>query len=211
MKVIIYLILPSLLYSCSKGNEPRDTEPIIVNWHQNTVVKDTVLNTPIETAVLLEIKKIIDVENKKRCVVTPLVITNIDSIRTYLYIKETFQTNHIDSIEFYGSSKQNFKREWHLPMNSLLVLYYNSIKIAQMELTSLQDNWSSEGAEATFKPGGMAFIFENQLYLYSINTCGSYNNVLRLDSLIKHNAFVDNSFTRLHTKCGMVPFKKLVD
>jgi hypothetical protein len=66
--------------------------------------------------------------------------------------------------------------------------------------------------ESMFKPGGMAFEVGGQLVVYSVNTCGpGYRNLQRIDTLIHQNVFDGDPFIRLHSKCGMGPFKRLDD
>ena len=61
-----------------------------------------------------------------------------------------------------------------------------------------------------FKPGGISFEIDNQLAIYSVNTCGpGYRNLKRIDTLIKKAVFKDSAFIRLHAGCGMGPFKRI--
>jgi len=141
-----------------------------------------------------------------------ITISIRDSIRKFGYIVNTFPLEKIDSIEFYGIfNKQNFSPK-HLQMNSLLIVYFNNFKVSRNELDSLEVNYRKnfKATESMFKPGGITFEIDNQLAIYSINTCSpGYKNLQRIDTLINKTIFKESTFTRLHAGCGMGPFKRI--
>ena len=188
-------------------------------------VTETLLEEPARQepkARLLLLKELVYANlNKEKTFDDPvnsMTHTHADSISEYSYIVNLFPLEKIDSIEFYPNKHPQYKSR--LDMNRMLILYFNDKNTAKQELDSLDlkcrnlrnDNMigNFRAIESMFKPGGMAFEVGGQLVVYSVNTCGpGYRNLQRIDTLIHQNVFDGDPFIRLHSKCGMGPFKRL--
>jgi hypothetical protein len=185
------------------GSNPDDSVLI----HTNQPISDDL--TALRELVLNEYTKL---KHFSRNSVNSRIISDADSIRKFTYIVNMFPVEKIDSIEFYGIVNKQKVSPLRLRMNSLLILYFNDSKEAQLELDSLEFNYRKKfrATEGMFKPGGISFEIDNQLVVYSVNTCGpGYKNLQRIDTLVKKNVFKDKSFIRLHAGCGMGPFKRI--
>ena len=193
----------------------------------NLSVSEILLKEPAHEepkARLLGLKELVYKNLKKEKAfddpINSLTHTHSDSISEYSYIVNLFPLEKIDSIEFYPNHRPRSK--YLLDMNRMLILYFNDKNTAKQELDSLNLTWSNRrspdmaGAfsaiESMLKPGGMAFEIDGQLVVYSVNTCGpGYRNLQRIDTLIHQNVFDREPFIRLHSRCGMGPFKRLDD
>ena len=88
----------------------------------------------------------------------------------------------------------------------------NDEKLAKQQLDSLTQNYrrNFRSTETMFKGGGIAFALKNQLCIYPIETCASgMEGLLKIDSIISEEVFANQSFDRLHSSCGMGPFKRI--
>lgn len=218
------IILVVILTSCSQPDKKR-TSIGIDSVNQKATI-DTALN-PIDSTLidtnqflssdLVKLKKLVSdeyekIEYFKDKSVDSLIITNSDSIGKFDYIVNMFPLDKIDSIEFYAIFNKHKVSPYHLSMNSLLILYFNNKHTSQQERDSLEINYRKNfrATESMFKPGGISFEIDNQLVVYSVNTCGpGYKNLQRIDTLINNNVFEGNDFVRLHAGCGMGPFKRI--
>lgn len=212
-------ILILLLTSCSQPAK-KSTSATIDSVDKEVVI-DAILN-PNDSVVinpnqylysyLSKLKKLVSDEYSKNKSPDSLIFSNSDSIGKFAYIVDMFPLEKLDSIEFVGIFNKHKVSHKYLTMNSLLILYFNDRRTSQQELDSLEINYKKNfrATESMFKPGGIAFEIDNQLVVYSLNTCGpGYKNLQRIDALIKHNVFEGTSFSRLHAKCGMGPFKRI--
>jgi len=218
------LILVALFTSCSQTEKEntavksesfeQDIKADTVSNFNDSIIIDTNHN---ETSELSKLKKLvfdeynkIDYFNGKT--IDSLIISNSDSISKFDYIVNMFPVEKIDSIEFYGIFNKQKVSPRHLRMNSLLILYFNNYQTSKNELDSLEINYRKNfrATESMFKPGGISFEIENQLAVYSVNTCGpGYKDLQRIDRLINKSVFKNSAFIRLHAGCGMGPFKRI--
>lgn len=221
----LYFIIPiTVLVSCTETKKEKIT--LEVNSFEQKIARDTVSNPNDSILIdtnqyvsdnLAALKNLVvdestQLKHSSRQAVNSLIISNPDSIRKFAYIVNMFPIEKIDSIEFYGVFNKQKVSPIHLRMNSLLILYFKDARMAQLELDSLEVNYRKNfrATESMFKPGGMSFGVDNQLIVYSVNTCGpGYKNLQRIDSLIKKEVFKEKSFVRLHAGCGMGPFKRV--
>lgn len=218
------IILVTLFTSCSQTKKENTSvksgsveQDIVADTATN--LKDSLIiytnhNEPTRLSLLK--KLVIDEYNKIDYFIgkpiDSLIISNRDSISKFSYLENIFPIEKIDSIEFYGIFNKQKVSPRHLRMNSLLILYFNNYQISKNELDSLEINYRKNfrATENMFKPGGISFEIDNQIAIYSVNTCGpGYKNLQRIDTLINKTVFNGNAFTRLHAGCGMGPFKRI--
>jgi len=220
-----YFIILVLIFSgCTQIKEENSS--VITNSVEQEIETDTALNDNdnalIDTSQfqindLSKLKKLVideynRIESFNEKSVDSLIIANPDSIRKFNYLVNMFPLEKIDSIEFYGIINKQKVSPLHLRMNSLLIIYFNDFQTSKNEFDSLEINYRKNfrATESMFKPGGISFEIDNQLAVYSVNTCGpGYKNLQRIDTLINETVFKKNSFTRLHSGCGMGPFKRI--
>ncbi len=223
--VFLYMIiLVALFTSCSQTTKENTSEKIesvhqdieadtALNFKDSLIIK-TNHNEPSELSILK--KLVVDEYNKTDHFIgkpiDSLIISNRDSISKFGYLVNMFPVEKIDSIEFYGIFNKQKVSPKYLRMNSLLILYFNNYQTSKVELDSLEINYKKNfrSTESMFKPGGISFEIDNQLAIYSVNTCGpGYRNLKRIDTLINKAVFKDSAFIRLHAGCGMGPFKRI--
>ena len=217
------------LYACQspqqKENAPHTT---ITDPTQQTSLIDSLRETtpinrhprqkPIDFDAFKVLRKIIQEESnnyfKKPFDLVTTTITHPDSISAYQYLSLLFKTEAIESITFDGNINNHSSNKYFLPISSMLTLKFNQNEAAKKAMNQLNEYRAEDRRAITdiFKPGGMAFVLENQLCLYSVNTCSKgYKNVQRIDSIIFQNVFYNENFDRLHAGCGMGPFKRLAN
>lgn len=218
------IILVELFTSCSQTKKEntsvktesveQDIESDIASNFNDSLIIDTNHNEPSKLSKLK--KLVVDEYNKIDYFIgkpiDSLIISNPDSISKFGYLVNMFPVEKIDSIEFYGVFNKQKVSPYYLMMNSLLILYFNDYQTSQIELDSLELNYRKNfrATESMFKPGGISFEVDNQLAIYSVNTCGpGYKKLQRIDTLINQTVFKDSSFVRLHAGCGMGPFKRI--
>ena len=221
------LLFTLFFWGCSSP-ESDEASNISVDHSEidSSSVSETLLEEPAQEpkAILLRLKELVYANlNKEKAFGDPvnsMTHTHVDSISEYSYIVNLFKLEKIDSIEFYPNHRSRSK--YLLDMDRMLILYFNDNNTANQELDSLDlkcrnrrsDNMigNFRAIESMFKPGGMAFGIDGQLVVYSVNTCGpGYRSLQRIDTLIHQNVFDGEPFIRLHSGCGMGPFKRLDD
>ena len=229
-KLLLYapLLFTLFFWGCSSP-ESDEVSNISVDHSEidSSSVSEILLEEPAHEEPktrLLRLKELVYKNlNKEKAFDDPvnsLVYTHSDSISEYSFIVNLFPLEKIDSIEFYPNKHPRYKSR--LDMNRMLILYFNDKNTAKQELDSLDlkcRNWRSDNMignfraiESMFKPGGMAFGIDGQLVVYPVNTCGpGYRSLQRIDTLIHQNVFDGAPFIRLHSGCGMGPFKRLDD
>ena len=227
-KLLLYapLLFTIFFWGCSSP-ESDEVKNISVDHSEidSSSVSEILLEEPDheETKTpLLRLKELVYANlNKEKAFDDPvnsLIYSHSDSISEYSYIVNLFPLKKIDSIEFYPNKHPQYKSR----LDRMLILYFNEKNTAKQELDSLDLKCSNlrndnmignfRAIESMFKPGGMAFEIGGQLVVYSVNTCGpGYRNLQRIDTLIHQNVFDGDPFIRLHSKCGMGPFKRLDD
>ena len=213
MQNIIILLLPLVLLVACGHSDPdgpdsdnrvaseTETDTTIANYK----LFDTLSN---ETAVLPSIEILMQLAAERMYRTESIVVSDPQTIRTYEYISSSFDTDKIDSLEFYGSVSQYYQHKKRMPYRSMLFVYFNDAAIAENQLIQLQTNWENNfrGIESMFKAGGIGLTLNGQLCVYSIDACAAgYKNVLHVDSLIAEKVFNGKPFTRIHSKCGMGP------
>ncbi|NOQ74304.1 MAG: hypothetical protein GQ574_20005 [Crocinitomix sp.] len=144
---------------------------------------------------------------------TTIVISNPDSIQTYTYVTNLFPAAEIERLIFEGVYPLANNYKIYMRIGANLRIKFKKKNGANAALNRLNEYRSEDRRAIThiFKPGGMAFVLEDELCLYSINRCGGDQNIAAIDSIIFRNVFYSENFERLHTDCGMQPFKKLID
>jgi hypothetical protein len=210
MKNIVLLVFSLIVILGCNERISHHEKQIDLPLPNNGIVSNS--KDSIKKDLLFNIKKIVRSELKDK-VLDSVIVSNKDSIKPFQYITNIFSENELDSIEYFGQIGHNFKAHYHLPLNSLLILYFNNKKIAKQELDSLNLNWKTNfrETEAMVKAGGILFELDNQLCIYSINTCGpGYKKLLSIDSIISNKVFTNKPFHRLHSGCGMGPFKSVM-
>ena len=211
MKTVLGLFLLLIALACSpekensKGGQQSQNSQIPFPFKQKIVSK-----TPLKSK--LDLLKEMDAFSDER-----FVISNKDSIRTYKYLTSVFEPSKIDSIEFCGRIHKHTLKKRNSP-DVLLILYYNDSLKAKQTMNILEkeyrDRANFRAVEAVFKIGGMAFELNNQLCLISYHTCGgdgTFKSTRSLDSKISKRIFHDVLFDRLLSKCGMGPFKRIIE
>ncbi|MFT5823602.1 MAG: hypothetical protein ACI8ZM_004864 [Crocinitomix sp.] len=227
-----YHIFPALLLimffnSCDTNsipNEPAliDADTLPPNFNQSPKTVDSIIpnirTKPADFDAFAVLRKITQEERgpyyKGRKDYTSIEISNPDSIETFSYITNLFPAEDIDQLIYNGKYPLNKGSKIHMRIGALLSIKFkekNKENEALQRLYAYQPD-DQRAITDIYKPGGMAFILENQLCLYSVNTCsGGYKNLQRIDSIIFRYVFYNEDFERLHTICGMQPFKKLID
>lgn len=219
-KIIIYIILFLIVLSgCTNNTDNNqqqsiklETTPVVFD----SIIDDSVkqkLNADfsseeIEVNPILNFKSIVRRIRNNRSTYSA-VISNRDSIDRYPCITNMFNTQKLDSIEFFGSLGYYQNPKSYGRLESVLILYFNDEKLAKQELDSLNLNYKKNfrATETMFKGGGIAFELENQLCIYPISTCATgMKGLLKIDSIISEEVFTNKSFDRLHSSCGMGPF-----
>ena len=225
-KLLLYtpLLFTLFLWGCSSPESDEVTNSK-VDHHEmgSSSVSEILHKEPAHEETksrLLRLKELVYANlNKEKAFNDPvnsLVYSHSDSISEYSYIVNLFPLKTIDSIEFYPNKHPRYKSR----LDRLLILYFNNKSTAKQELDSLDlkcrnrrsDNMIGDfrAIESMFKPGGMAFEIDGQLVVYPVNTCGpGYISLQRIDTLIHQNVFDGDPFIRLHSGCGMGPFKRL--
>ena len=211
MKTVIILFFLVIGLACtpkkekSKGDKQSQTPQKMLPFQQKSLSK-----TPLKSK--LDLLKEMDAFSEER-----FVISNKDSIRTYKYLTSVFEPSKIDSIEFCGRIHKRTLKKRNSP-DVLLILYYNDSLKAKQTMNILEkeyrDGANFRAVEAIFKIGGMAFELNNQLCLISYHTCGgdgTFKSTRSLDSKISKRIFHDIPFDRLLSKCGMGPFKRIIE
>lgn len=213
---IIFLLLLVLLLACGPNESDRREENTI--GHSEAEADTTITSDTLKDSVIEETAALPSIELLKRFAVErmhkteSIVVSDPQTIRAYEYIASSFDTDKIDSLEFYGSVSRYYQNKRRMPFGSMLFVYYNEPAVAASQLNQLQTNWDTNfrGIESMFKAGGIGLTVNGQLCVYSIDACAAgYQNVLNVDSLIAQKVFHGEPFTRLHSKCGMGRFVRL--
>ena len=220
-KIICSLLFLTILSGC---NNEKDDNQQSIKIERTLVVLDTIIadsakqklqtdfsSEEIEAKPILNFKSIVRKIRNNRSM-DSAVISNRDSIDLYPCIANMFSTQKLDSIEFFGSLGYCENPGPHNRLESVLILYFNDEKLAKQQLDSLIQNYrrNFRSTETMFKGGGIAFALKNQLCIYPIETCASgMEDLLKIDSIISEEVFANQSFDRLHSSCGMGPFKRI--
>jgi hypothetical protein len=220
MKKTIHIILfLAILYGC---NNDTDNNKQSIKIETTPAVLDSIIDDSVkqkmnidfspgefEVDPILNFKSIVRGMRNNRTT-DSVVISNRDSIDLYPCITNMFNTQKLDSVEFFGPLRYYQNPRPNGRLGSVLILYFNDEKIAKQELSSLNLNYKKNfrATETMFKGGGIAFELDNQLCIYPISTCApGIEGLLRIDSIISAKVFANKSFSRLHSSCGMGPFK----
>ena len=214
--ILSILLLSIAVFGCNDPSEKKNNQPQREMSEIDAIVTAEIashrLSASKEVNKLEILKSIIQEKKTGNQNIDSVTIIQLDSIEKYLYIKNMFPINEIDSIEFYGPISRNYFNPRHLPLNTLLILYFNNQVLSNQELDSLNNNWkiNFRATEGMFKAGGIAFELNNQLCIYSVNTCGpGYKYLQKTDTLINKEVFNNEGYMRLHAGCGMSPFKRM--
>jgi hypothetical protein len=152
-ELVLTLFIIALICSCSSDNSMNQS---FTNKEITSVSKEVINNSesPKLVQIFTVLKELVksDLHHKRT---KSIVISDADSIASFLYIKNIFSEGSIDSIEFYGAFGKYYNSPTHQPGNSLLVLYLNNEKLANQELDSLNVNWEKNfrATEGMFKAG----------------------------------------------------------
>ncbi len=146
-----------------------------------------------------------------------LTLKNKEQFEQIRYLKNIFNVNKIDSVEFYGRDILGRRKERMIPMKSSMIIYSREQEFYSQAFDSLlqprlyaSSTKVFDSFEDMFKPGGIIFRIDNTLIIYSVNGCRTgYKNVLRIDSLIHKIVFSNREFYRLHSGCGVGRLKEV--
>ena len=145
-----------------------------------------------------------------------MTLKNKEQFEQIRYLKNIFDVNKIDSVEFYGRHILGRLIERMIPMESSMIIYSREREFYNQAFDSLlQPRLNSpstvfDSFEDMFKPGGVIFRIDNTLIIYSVNGCRTgYKNVLRIDRLIHKKVFNNREFYRLHSGCGVGRLKEV--
>jgi len=214
---IIILVLVSCQDNTIVNFEKKSSDTVVVdNAFEDTIsVPDSnLIDSIIQPAAISFSTKalVVLVNSRSQKSVSSLTIKNKDSISQLIYLNTTFDTSKIDSIQFIGSVGKYLINPRHQQMGSMLVVHFEDHDTAEDQLNQLNTNYSNNfrGVEAMFKSGGICFAVNRSLCIFSVEACArGYASIKEMDSIIAKDIFDNTKFKRLHSTCGMNPFKVL--
>ena len=214
MKNIQVLVL--LIFSCFSCNERKSDLKLNNSQNQNKLnyidsSKSLKTDSRYNLKGIKLLKSVLDSENhtyKNKSI----KFFDKKSIEDFLFIRELFPTEEIDSIEIYGNDSTQKTLSVNFPENSLLTIYFNHKRLAKNQLNLIQYEWNdkSKFARAFYEKGAITFELDGQLCLYSVNSCVNNGRLIeRIDSKIKAELNKNSySFERIITTCGEILFKR---
>ncbi|QHI38938.1 hypothetical protein IMCC3317_43380 [Kordia antarctica] len=198
-KLILIILILFLGFSCKKIDQTEKLPAKIDRLHTNglNALKSTIdkMNLP---------KKSDSVKFYEKNV-----------IGDFLFIRDLFPIEEIDSIEIYGTFNKKLIQAKKIPENSLLIIYFNKQRLAKNRLNLLQFEWNDyhKVAEVFYKKGAITFELDRQLCVYLVNSCeNEAKSIKQIDITFKtalHQKSYD--YERIISDCGTVSFERRVN
>jgi len=136
-------------------------------------------------------------------------IESIDSIKLYPDVISAFNIININSMSYYHFPEQDLQRNEkgehiNLP-GKIIILSYKTEQDAQNAFSSFTNDVLKHKLDGKmiFKPGGICFINEANIYALHISTCGDNSSIHLTEKIIRERIFNSQSFQGIKMYCSL--------
>ncbi len=174
----------------------------------DTISDTTIVELPVDKFVFIKpIDSLMSVLYNEKLLFKN--IESIDSIKLYPDVISAFDITNINSMSYYHFPEQDLQRNKkgehiNLP-GKIIILSYKTEQDAHNAFSSFTNDVLKHKLEGKmiFKPGGICFINEANIYAIHISTCGNNSNIHLTEKVIRERLFNSQSFQGIKMYCSL--------